>query len=66
VSSAGWRIHEIPDCASSPKAYEESAMDLGEGATKRLANELSKAGVGVTVRVSDPFSIAVRSIPALP
>ena len=48
------------------KEHEESAMDLVEGATKRLANELSKAGVGVTVRVPDPFSRAVRSIPVRP
>jgi hypothetical protein len=41
-------------------------MDLVEGATERLANELSKAGVGVTVKVPDLFSRAVRSIPALP
>jgi hypothetical protein len=45
--SSCWRIREIPDCASSPKAHEESAMDLVEGATKRLANELSKQVSGL-------------------
>jgi len=28
VPSAGWRIREIPDCASSPKTHNKSAEGL--------------------------------------